>query len=346
MIGFWFIIGLVFCLTLLFTWSFRNLPAERWQILGTIPLRKQGDDTWQGLNLTYYGLFNANAYTAASALVFLLLGAVGISNSVIFALVVTVLAVCMPAAKITARLVEKKKHTLSVGGASFVGMILLPPMVFAAGRIFNIHCPTAILAAVAIAYAFGEGLGRIACISFGCCYGKPLSDTHPLIQRLFSRACFVFSGPTKKIAYAHGLDGTRVLPIQAVTAVLYCTIGLAGLVFFLLEWFRTAFLVPLVVTQLWRFASEFFRADYRGDRRISAYQLMGLVSIVYSLIVVFLLFPLPNPTIPDLRTGLGRLWHPAMILFLQGLWVTSFLYTGTSQVTSAQIRFGVHRERI
>jgi hypothetical protein len=31
------------------------------------------------------------------------------------------------------------------------------------------------LAAVMIAYTFGEALGRLACISFGCCYGVSIS---------------------------------------------------------------------------------------------------------------------------------------------------------------------------
>lgn len=333
-------------LTALFIWSFRTLPGERWQIIGTIPFRKGEDGAWQGINLTFYGLFNANAYAAATALAFVLLGATGVASSVIFALVVSVLAICAPASKIVARIVEKKRHTLSVGGASFVGIVLLPVMVFAAHRIHGALHPTATLAAVAIAYAFGEGMGRIACISFGCCYGKPLAQVHPLLQRLFSRASFIFSGSTKKIAYAHGLDGTRVLPIQAVTAVLSCGIGLIGIVLYLNGYFRAAFLLPLAGTQIWRFFSEFFRADHRGDGRISAYQIMGLVSVAYSLVATFALFPDPAPLAPDLSAGMARLWTPSMLLFLQAIWISSFLYTGTSRVTSAEVRFGVHRDRV
>ena len=342
----WFIISLTAALTALLAWSFQTLPGERWQIIGTIPLRKQESGAWQGVNLTYYGLFNANAYTMATALVFLLLGAAGIPVLVILAMVLIVLAVCTPASKLVARLVEKKRYTLSVGGASFVGIVTLPLMVYAADRFFGGLHPTAVLAAVAIAYAFGEGIGRIACISFGCCYGKPLSKTHPLIQRLFAKAHFTFSGHTKKIAYADGLDGTKVVPIQAITAVLYCGIGLVGTALFLQGYFRAAFLAALVVTQLWRFISEFFRADYRGNGNISAYQIMGLAAVVYSLVATALLFPRPQPLVPDLAAGLAILWQPAMILFLQALWVLSFLYTGTSQVTFADIRFSVHRERV
>ena len=55
-----------------------------------------------------------------------------------------------------------------------------------------------VCAAMAVAYGFGEGLGRLACISFGCCYGKPLSQVHPLIQKILNGRGFVFSGETKK----------------------------------------------------------------------------------------------------------------------------------------------------
>jgi prolipoprotein diacylglyceryltransferase len=85
-----------------------------------------------------------------------------------------------------------------------------------------------VMAALATAYALGEGVGRLACISFGCCYGKPMDQVHPLLRRLFARHAFVFTGPTKKIAYADGLDGREIFPIQAVTATLYCAAALAG----------------------------------------------------------------------------------------------------------------------
>ena len=60
-------------------------------------------------------------------------------------------------------------NTFTVGGASFVGIILAPLIVW----MFNVTLDKSIpivpfLAAVSIAYALGEGVGRLACISFGC----------------------------------------------------------------------------------------------------------------------------------------------------------------------------------
>ena len=81
--------------------------------------------------------------------------------------------------------------------------------------------------------------------------------------------CFVFSGKTKKIAYAHGLDGQKVIPVQALTSLIFCASGLAGVYLFLEGHYQTAFLQAVVVTQFWRFVSELLRADYRGEGKIS-----------------------------------------------------------------------------
>ena len=61
-----------------------------------------------------------------------------------------------------------------------------------------------VMASLAIAYLIGEGIGRLACISFRCCYGKPVSEMGTLSQRIFSRFSVSFHGDTKKIVYASG----------------------------------------------------------------------------------------------------------------------------------------------
>lgn len=53
-----------------------------------------------------------------------------------------------------------------------------------------------IMAAMAVAYTLGEGLGRLGCISFGCCYGKAIDTCHPLVRRIFSKTPFIFKGAT------------------------------------------------------------------------------------------------------------------------------------------------------
>jgi prolipoprotein diacylglyceryltransferase len=347
-----FLSGLFLALALLFGWSFRYLPGERWQIIGSVPTRKHGDGRWECLNLTYYGLFNAFAYTFAAATAFVLMASLGAAPLGIGVTAVVLLGVCMPASKLIARIVERKKATFSVGGAAFVGIVLGPWLTAAlkhlGGDRLHLDLPVmAAMAALAIAYAFGEGIGRLACISFGCCYGRPLTTLPPAWQRVLAPLCFIFEGKTRKIAYASGLDGQRVIPIQAITAVLYTLSGFIGTWLFLMGLYRTALLEALLFTQLWRFFSEFLRADFRGAQKISAYQIMGLTSCVYALGVVFL-FPAVSVSghPPLLGLGLAQLWQPEVLLFLQGLALVAFLYTGRSQVTGATVRFHVRPENV
>ncbi|MGD8267505.1 MAG: prolipoprotein diacylglyceryl transferase, partial [Desulfobacterales bacterium] len=218
-----------------------------------------------------------------------------------------------------------------------MGIILLPPLLLILRPIVNsiwgLSLPVMVyLAAVSIAYGWGEGIGRLACISFGCCYGKPLSAMPPGLRRCFRHWHFIFLGKTRKISYADRLDGVQVVPIQAITAVLYCLTGLISLYLYLKGFFTLAFLLSLGVTQLWRFASEFLRADYRGRGRISAYQYMSLGAVAYGLVVALGLSTTTPPAVTiQIAQGLQVIWNPLMLLFFQALWLAAFLYTGRSE---------------
>jgi hypothetical protein len=201
------------------------------------------------------------------------------------------------------------------------------------------------LAALAVAYAFGEGIGRLACISFGCCYGKSLDRCSPVIQRLFLRRAFTFYGATRKAVYAGNLEGTPLLPIQAVTSVIYLVTGLTGFYLFLSLRFAAAALLTLSVTQGWRVISEQFRADYRGERTFSTYQIMGVIGVAGAALLIALT-PATIGLTADIIAGLAALWTPGMLLALQGLWLIIFLYTGRSSVTGAHLSFHVHADRI
>jgi hypothetical protein len=348
-----FVAVLALAAFLFFRWSFRHLPEEKWQFVASIPRIKKGDRRWQGLNLTYYGFFNATAYTAACMLVVILTTAAGMPLTLTLGIVSLVLAVCMPGSRLMARIVEKKKHTFSIGGASFLGIVLLPPILLGlrplAVAIWDQPLPIMVyLATVSIAYAWGEGIGRLACISFGCCYGKPLSQVPPLLQKCFRHWHFIFFGKTRKISYADHLDGVEVVPIQAVTAVLYCLTALVSLYLYLKGHFTAAFLLSLSITQLWRFASEFLRADYRGQGRISAYQYMSLGAVAYGIAVAMGLAAAgpPAAVTVQIAAGLRVLWEPSMLLVMQALWIAAFVYTGRSEVTGATIEFHVHQHRV
>jgi len=345
-----FVSALAAMIAIMLIWGFRHLPHERWQILASMPMKKNDAGQWIGQNLTFYGVLSANAYVIGMIVFIVLMGFTGLSLPGIVALMAGLLAICVPASRWVARIVEKKRHTFTVGGASFVGILAAPLLVWAVNASiggwghFSAH-PLAFLSALSIAYAFGEGIGRLACISFGCCYGKPLDQCHPAIQKLFAKWHFVFSGDTKKIAYAHGFQGRKVVPIQAVTAILYCTVGLMGVILFLGGFPKSALFLTLVTTQVWRTLSEFFRADFRGEYRFSAYQIMGLLAVAYALILTMVL-PAPPPPDGTVMKGLRHLWHPGVILLIQATWIAIFLYTGRSQVTGSHLRFHVMSDRV
>ena len=331
-------------------WGMKMLPGEGWQIAAAVPLRKRDDGSWSGVNLTWYGILTANAYLVAAILALVLMGAAGISQRAVIAIVVLLLVFCVPASRLVAQLVEKKRNTFTVGGAVFVGTLAVPWIIELVNRMalgdLGARVPVlAAIAAIAIAYAFGEGLGRLACVSFGCCYGKPLSTCHPRVARIFSPMALTFTGKTKKIAYASGLDGVKVLPVQGVTYVLYCAAGLISILLFLRAHYGAAFLIALGVTQGWRVILEFFRDDYRGAGRFSAYQVMGIVSVCYGLWVVQHFGGEQYP-LPELANGFASLWSPAPLLLLQLLWVVIFLYTGLSRVTAATMSFHVNTEKV
>jgi hypothetical protein len=345
-----FILTLAALFSIFLGWSFRALPREEWQIIASLPTSRNEHGQWQGTNMTWYGLLTANAYLAAVVLLLVLLGAIRVPLGAALTVAGLLLAVCVPASKTVAFLVEGKRHTFTVGGAVFIGIIAAPWMIVLANQLpwiaSGAHVPVIpTLAAMGAAYAVGEGLGRTACISFGCCYGKPLSQSHPLVGRLFSRWGFIFAGETKKIAYAGGLEGERVIPVQALTAVLYIVTGLLSAYLFLENRSTTAFLLAILVTQGWRVYSETLRADYRGEGRISAYQVMGLAAIPYSLSLAAF-FPGGGVVTPEALVGLRLLWQPAMVLLLQAFWLLIFLYTGRSAVTGSVLTFHVHRDRI
>lgn len=343
------LIGLGLACGAMLVWGFRRLPGEGWQFIAALPLSKNADGSWRGLNLTWYGLLSANAQTLAAGLLMVLLASLGIDWLITMGSLAALIGLCLPASRWLAQVVEKKSHTFTVGGASFVGFLTAPLLAWAADQTLGhgqgLLPALPFCAALGAAYALGESLGRLACISFGCCYGKPLEDCAPLWQSLFARAHFVFWGSTKKIAYAGGLEGRKVVPVQALTAAIYLGACLGGAFLFLRGAYAASLLASVVTTQLWRALSETLRADYRGEGRLSAYQWMAVAAAVYAVLLAWLL-PSPARPLPDLAGGLALLWRPGTLLFLQGLWVAALAYYGLSRVTASALSFHVVQHKL
>lgn len=345
------VVGLLaLALAWLLAWAFRELPAEKWQFVASIPLHRHEDGHWTGLNLTFYGLLTALGYMVAIAFMIVMCASVQVALSPLIGLIAVLLIALVPSSRWVAVLVEGKQHTFTVAGAVFVASLICPVAVLLCNRgleYFGANpMPTLpILAAMAISYTFGEGIGRIACISFGCCYGKPVSETSGIWRLLFTRLHFVFEGSTKKIAYEGNLHGVPVIPIQAITSALYVVSAVAGFWIFMYGWYTTALISTLAISQLWRLYSELLRADFRGGKTISPYQWMAIATLLIG-IAYGLYFRGSYHNLPDLERGLSSIWAPGPLMLLQLIGFTIFFYTGRSEVTESQMQIRVCHERI
>lgn len=331
-------------------WGFKHLTKENMQIFGAMPRTKQPEGFWKGVNFTWYGLLCANAVLCSSALYLVLSGSSGVPAVYSLGLMAILFSILLPSARWIARLVEKKNHTFTVGGSVFAGIIVSPVVIgllnAVLSRVNGFRFPVIeTLSSLAVSYAFGESLGRLSCISFGCCYGKPLSTAHPFLQKLFKRRHFVFTEHTRKACYASGLDGVETLPIQAVTSVICAVSAMIGMTLFLFGYPASALLETLLATQIWRVLSEFFRDDYRGEGLLSAYQIMGLIASIAAVFMVFL-FSGHSVEYGHIEQGISEIWNPSILLSLQALWVLTLVYMGKSTVTYAHLTFHVDRQRI
>ncbi len=333
----------------LLLWGIRLLAAPRWQVLAVLPV-SQVRGRWRGVNLTWYGFFIAWAAILGLTLSLVLLGALDVPPVPVLLTGGLLLAVCTPAARIVARLVEGKQHTLTVGGAIFVGLLCAPGVILLSNALapkLGLSplplLPT--LAALSCGVALGEGIGRLGCISFGCCYGKPLSRYPAPIARLLTPLAYVCHGPTRKAAYAGHCEGQPLFPIQACSSLVLTLIAMSAALLLLENHPRLALLLALGGSLLWRVLSEQFRADFRGHFTFSAYQRMAMAGLLLTLLLAWLL---PTPPLPsaDPAHGLSLLWDPLVLLALQLTWLALFVRTGRSTVTTAEVTLQVVRENI
>jgi len=332
-------------------WGRNALPKEQWQFFASIPMKKEDKEHWNAANITWYGLILSTATIFAVAIYLIMLGAAGVPVAASLSLMGLLLAVCLPAAGLVARIVEKKPATLTIGGAAFVGGIMAPFLVHLLNRfaapLFGAEIPLEqALAACAVSFLFGEGMGRLACLSYGCCYGKPVDEYRGVFRWIFERSAVVFEGKNKKIAYASGLAGRKIVPIQLITMLASSAAGVTTLALYAEGKTLAAYLAATAFAGVWRIVSELFRNDYRGKGRISAYQYMSAFSIVYALGISFFFFG--GSTIPsvDLLQGILTLWSPGILLILLATWSGLIAYTGISSTTYSRVSFHLHRDRI
>src|SRR5215831_4163566 len=109
-----FVAVIAIVMAAIFLWGFRRLPDEGWQMIASVPMRKHADGHWQGLNLTYYGFFNATAMAFACTMVLILMSSIQASLRATVAVLTMGLLIALPMARIVARIVEGKRHTFTV----------------------------------------------------------------------------------------------------------------------------------------------------------------------------------------------------------------------------------------
>jgi hypothetical protein len=322
-----------------FSIFFRILPNEKWQFIASIPVVKNKNGIFESVNLTWYGFFTSSSIVY-SVLIFTVLALSGGAEILQIAVFVgAILAVAVPSAKIIAAMVEKRSGTITIGGAAFVAIIVAPFLTvllpyFGDGRPVS----GLMLSSISTAYAAGEGFGRLACLSFGCCYGKRLDSCSRIAQMLFSKFNFRFYGGLKKASYENCLEGVRLLPVQGITAILLSVTALASAALIFSGHYKAAFLLSACATFGWRFLSEFLRSDDRGGLKISAYQIMSIAAVFYCVAVSFFLrFGGNGGT--NLKTVVPVITDFRFVISMQMLWISGFLYTGISSVTKSHIEF-------
>jgi hypothetical protein len=351
--GLWSIeLGLLACSLLaawIFRWAFRHLPSECWQIAVAIPARSRvvGDTgpTWPAVNITFYGVISAIAYMfAVLAFVFL----AGAANQPIAAVAIfsmLLLLVGIPASKWVALWVEGVPgHT--IGGALFAVVLSVLPAL----SLTNMVCgvigmpraePGVLLASAAIAYVLGEAIGRLACLSFGCCYGRSIDSATPLQRALYSSTATIYRGRFKKIAYASGLDGHPVIAVQSVACAALFGVFIISVWFFWKGHITLSLIIALGLAQLWRAYSETLRADYRGREGFTVYQGMALVGVGLTLLYAWI-HDAPVSVMPTFVRGLEVVTRIEVILCTQALAIAILALMGRSYVTSSRLEYQLH----
>ena len=77
---------------------------------------------------------------------------------------------------------------------------------------------------------------------------------------------------------------------------------------------------------------------------MSAYQYMAIFSSFYA-VAISIWFPI-RAQVPQLALGFQALWHPHVLLGLQGLGFAIVWFMGRSTVTGARLNFYIVREHV
>jgi len=169
------------------------------------------------------------------------------------------------------------------------GGLLMMPLIFAA---FSWHSGIALLALVdafALAMPIGHALGRLGCLSYGCCYGRPTDR----------RLAITYRNPLAKAVRVGGHQHVRLHPTALYEAILDLGILVAVSVAFLLGMpLGVPSALALLAYGLGRFALEFLKDN--GGRilsgRCSVNHLLSLAMASLGLLLLPSIFLAPQAT--------------------------------------------------
>jgi Prolipoprotein diacylglyceryl transferase len=330
-----------------FRWGFRNLTSEGWQIALAVPARVNGADGrfWPAVNFTTYGVISSIAYALSLLLFIFLVGAMAQPLLPAAVFVGLLLAVGVPASKIVARWVEGiPGHT--IGGAVFAVLVTAIPAMLATQWLaqafrWDSFDAAVVIAAACIAYVLGEAIGRLACLSFGCCYGRPIDECTSLQRALYSGVTETYRGRYKKIAYAGGLTDRPVVAVQSIACTVLFVVFLVSLWCFWKGMTTASIVLALGLSQLWRAYSEQLRADFRGREGFTVYQAMAIAGAAQSLLFVHL-FPATSTLVASAYRGWLAVAQAEVVITCQLLAASILLYMGRSSVTSSRLELLLH----
>ncbi|MCX7987914.1 MAG: prolipoprotein diacylglyceryl transferase [Thermodesulfovibrio sp.] len=328
------ILYLLATLSLLF-FGLKNFHKDDFQFLATIPYRRSENGTYQGINLTFYGLITAISCLLSTFLFISLLKIINFPEIGTYLILTLILVVGIPSSKILATIIEGRKNTLTIGGAVFISGLISLPITWLVLTYLDLSLDKfllPIITAISISYAFGEGIGRLACLSFGCCYGKPI-DSFSFLKNI-DFLMVKFSCETKKAVYDGKYKEIPLLNTQALTSIVYIILAISSLLLYLFSYIKLALILSLSLTQLFRFFVEFLRDDFRGNRKVSVYQVFAIILFLYG-ITIASIFNVKYDI--EFTKPIYYKSHDWMILFV--VFILTFLNSGISKVTESNIKF-------
>lgn len=335
----YFITSLFFSVFLLIIiWGLKNLSRDEFQFFCAIPYKKIEENTYEGTNITFYGIISALSCSASVFLFLVLIKFIDFPLKLAYFILITIFLTGLYASRTLAYIIEKRKDTLTIGGATFVSGIISVPLIYFFIKSFNINETyfLPVLTALTTSYTFGEGLGRLACISFGCCYGKP-AERYPKLPKILK---IKFFSETKKAVYDSNYKNLELINIQGIVVCLFTILAILSVILIMLEKFKIALLISFTMPAIVRFFSEFFRDDNRGiNYKLSTYQFFSLILVIYSLIFLYIFKPLET----KIYIKSTIFFSNTELIILTALFFTTLIHSGVSKVTASKISFNLKK---